>query len=32
VLYKEGKLVKSVKEEELVDALLEEIEKVATKQ
>jgi (E)-4-hydroxy-3-methylbut-2-enyl-diphosphate synthase len=32
MLYKEGKLVKSLKEEELVDALLEEIEKVATKQ
>lgn len=32
MLYKEGKLVKSVKEEELVDALLEEIEKVAVKQ
>ena len=31
MLYKEGKLVKSVKEEELVDALLEEIEKVADK-
>jgi (E)-4-hydroxy-3-methylbut-2-enyl-diphosphate synthase len=31
MLYKEGKLIKSVKEEELVDALLEEIEKVAVK-
>ncbi len=31
MLYKEGKLVKSVKEEELVDALIEEIEKVAVK-
>jgi (E)-4-hydroxy-3-methylbut-2-enyl-diphosphate synthase len=32
MLYKEGKLVKSLREEELVDALLEEIEKVAAKQ
>jgi (E)-4-hydroxy-3-methylbut-2-enyl-diphosphate synthase len=31
MLYKEGKLVKSVKEEELVDSLIEEIEKVAIK-
>ena len=32
MLYKEGKLVKSLKEEELVDALIEQIEKVAIKQ
>lgn len=32
MLYKEGKLVKSLKEEELVDALIEEIKKVAIKQ
>jgi (E)-4-hydroxy-3-methylbut-2-enyl-diphosphate synthase len=32
MLYREGKLVKSVKEEEIVDALIEEIEKVADKQ
>jgi hypothetical protein len=32
MLYKEGKLVKSVKEEKLVDTLLKEIEKVAVKQ
>src|SRR3990170_4786794 len=31
MLYKEGKLVRSLKEEELVDALVEEIEKVADK-
>lgn len=31
MLYKEGKLIRSVKEEELVDALIEEIEKVAVK-
>lgn len=31
MLYREGKLVKSVKEEEIVDALIEEIEKVAVK-
>ncbi len=32
MLYREGKLIKSVKEEEIVDALIEEIEKVADKQ
>ncbi|HEY7536090.1 MAG TPA: flavodoxin-dependent (E)-4-hydroxy-3-methylbut-2-enyl-diphosphate synthase [Thermodesulfobacteriota bacterium] len=32
MLYKEGKLIKSLKEEELVDALIEEIENVAAKQ
>jgi (E)-4-hydroxy-3-methylbut-2-enyl-diphosphate synthase len=32
MLYREGKLLKSVKEEEIVDALIEEIEKVADKQ
>lgn len=32
MLYKGGKLIKSLKEEELVDALVEEIEKVSTKQ
>jgi (E)-4-hydroxy-3-methylbut-2-enyl-diphosphate synthase len=32
MLYREGKLVKSVKEEELVDALIEEIEKMAVEQ
>src|SRR5581483_1683174 len=31
MLYREGKLIKSVKEEEIVDALIEEIEKVADK-
>lgn len=32
MLYKEGKLIKSLKEEELVDALVEEIAKVTSKQ
>ncbi len=32
MLYKEGKLIRSLKEEELIDALVEEIEKVADKQ